>query len=217
MAVTCAIGDLHGRSDVLDAVVSTLRARFPGGGTFQSVGDLIDRGPDSKGVIERFMDPPPGWTFRAVAGNHERMMLDAVEGVAPLTWVRCGGEATLDSYGPAVEPKHLPADHVAFVRSLPLHREDAHRLYVHAGVDPALPVHLQTEKTLTWSVMPDDLPDPYDGHYVVHGHIAHAYGPKVGTNVANLDVMTWHTGRIVVAVFDDDVPGPPVDLVEVVV
>jgi serine/threonine protein phosphatase 1 len=92
---------------------------------------------------------------------------------------------------------------------------DQHRIYVHAGVDTGLALSNQDQERLIWKRY---LPNDDGGHgrfYVVHGHTPYEDGPKLRKNRINLDTFAWATGRLVIAVFDDDKPGGPVDFIEV--
>jgi serine/threonine protein phosphatase 1 len=99
---------------------------------------------------------------------------------------------------------------------LPTMHVDRHRVYVHAGVNPDLPLDAQDPQALLWKRYRDV--DDQRGHgtrHVVHGHHPFKDGPITIEGRTNLDTLAWHTGRLVVGVFDDDVPGGPVSLLEV--
>lgn len=107
----CIVGDIHGRSDLLDKLVRQL-CNLPSVATMRVVlvGDFIDRGPDSAGVLERLRDwmirPAPFAKVHCLMGNHERMMLDFLENPAlhGPQWLANGGDATLQSFG--LSPYH---------------------------------------------------------------------------------------------------------------
>ena len=86
---------------------------------------------------------------------------------------------------------------------------DRQRIYVHAGLDPELPLDRQTERTLLWKRYPEGDAVDFGGRHVVHGHDSFADGPKLYAGRSNLDTRAWRTGRLVIAVFDDDRPGGP--------
>ena len=92
---------------------------------------------------------------------------------------------------------------------------DAHRLYVHAGVDAGIPLEMQSEKTLLWKRYPKHDASGFGGLHVVHGHDNDPEGPLLYEGRTNLDTAAWKTGRLTVGVFDDDRPGGPVDLIVV--
>lgn len=217
MARTYAIPDLHGRWDLLEIALGEIEAEAPG--TIVFLGDYIDRGPQSREIVECLIDGPrPGWRWIVLKGNHEDMLVRTLIGEAgPKRWVDNGGDATLRSYGHPeggeYQPGFVPVSHIAFLQSLPLRHRDLHRFYVHAGVDPNLPLDAQDEHTMLWSRYPEDYTEGHSGFHVVHGHQPYADGPLCFSGRTDLDTMAYATSRLVVGVFDDAVPGGPVDLI----
>jgi serine/threonine protein phosphatase 1 len=92
---------------------------------------------------------------------------------------------------------------------------DRHRIYVHAGLDSNVPLDRQSERTLLWKRYPEGDGSGYAGRHVVHGHDSIVDGPQLYEGRSNLDTRGWRTGRLVIAVFDDDTPGGPIDLITV--
>ena len=92
---------------------------------------------------------------------------------------------------------------------------DAHRLYVHAGVDPDILLDRQSETTLLTKRYPKGFAGGYGERHVVHGHDNDPDGPLLFEGRTNLDTAAWRTGRLTVGVFDDDRPGGPVDFIVV--
>lgn len=226
MSKTYVIADLHGRYDLLTLALQKIGAHagLGVGGTVVTLGDYVDRGPSSRQVIERLMlGLSDGWNLVCLRGNHEEIMLQSiVMPMDPRWWMGNGGGATLISYGAkkgqdARDAYHLvPKDHLEWLASLPLMHIDEHRIYVHAGVDPDYPLHVQSEERMTWKIYrPGDTRGHGDFH-VVHGHEQFADGPFTWDNRTDLDTFAWHTGRLVVGVFDDAVSGGPIDLIEVI-
>lgn len=218
MPFTFAIGDLHGRADLLEAALSAIDARFSSG-TVVFLGDYVDRGPDSRRVIERLMQgSKDGWEWICLKGNHEDLMfkgLVASSGMfvdRPL-WIANGGDASLQSYGN--DPKSVPQAHLDWLEALPLMHVDLHRVYVHASVDPRLPLHGQSEGTLLWHLYDADDEGGHGDFHVVHGHDYFVGGPLLKKHRTNLDTFACGTGRLVVAVFDDGLAGGPVELIEI--
>ena len=84
---------------------------------------------------------------------------------------------------------------------------DAHRLYVHAGVDPEIPLDQQSEATLLWKRYPKGFPGGFGDLHVVHGHDNFPEGPLLYEGRTNLDTLAWRTGRLTIGVFDDETPG----------
>src|SRR5207248_4013862 len=115
-----AIGDVHGCSRALDVLLADVCPRS--GDTVVALGDYIDRGPDSKGVLDRLLDLHRTGRLVALRGNHEVMMLNARQSKEDfLGWWRCGGEAALVSYGTGGRPGTLddiPERHWGFVESV---------------------------------------------------------------------------------------------------
>ena len=171
-----AVGDVHGRADLLEKIFASIDADLnsrPAEATIEVfLGDYIDRGPDSAGVVDTVMRLQSRLTERVIAlrGNHEAVALEVIDGEADEElWLREGGTATLRSYGVA-RASDLPREHVAWMRSLPLHYDDGQRFFVHAGIDPDKPLHAQSDNDLIWIREPF-LSDARDhGRLIVHGH-----------------------------------------------
>jgi serine/threonine protein phosphatase 1 len=98
---------------------------------------------------------------------------------------------------------------------LPVIHHDAHRVYVHAGVEPSGPLDQQREEKLLWMRFPAKANITYPGLRIVHGHTPHRHGPELYSGRTNLDTGAVFYGRLVVGVFDDEEPGGPVSLVGV--
>ena len=92
---------------------------------------------------------------------------------------------------------------------------DRHRVFVHAAVDPSVPLNQQSEQTLLWKRYPKEFSLGHGRRHVVHGHHADTKAPVVTTGKTNLDSLAWKTGRLVIGVFEDDRPGGPSDFLEV--
>lgn len=222
MSLTFAIADLHGRFDLLEEALSAIEARAAAG-TVVFLGDYVDRGPQSRQIIERLMaGPPPGWEWVCLTGNHEDMLVELLRFPEPgmRRFIANGGRSTLASYDVAASDalhdlSAIPATHGAWLKALPSMHVDLHRVYVHAAVDRWRPLHRQHEDTLLWDLYPDDDEGGHGDFHVVHGHHAHATGPVLKKHRTNLDTLAWRTGRLMVGVFENDQPGGPVDLIEV--
>ena len=222
--LTFAVADLHGRFDLLGDALEAIAA-YPAGAftrTAVFLGDYVDRGPHGAEVLERLIaGPPEGWRWICLKGNHEAMMALALRNPDRLDWwVGNGGDATVASY---CERRDAIAAHLAWIDTLPTLHRDAHRVYVHAGVDPAIPLGSQADRTLLWKRYGRD---DAGGHraernadggeiHVVHGHDPDEAGPLLLAGRTALDTYAWATGRLVVGVFDDARAGGPVDLIEV--
>jgi serine/threonine protein phosphatase 1 len=216
MSLTYVIPDIHGRVDLLRdafaAIDNHAAGRF---GTLVALGDYVDKGPDSKGVIDLLRaGPRPRWRFIALKGNHDLMMVQGLRDPARTEWwLQRGGDSALQSYGG--DPSNVPADDIDWLDRLALMHVDDHRVYLHAGLERELPLDRQTERTLLWKRYPDDDTDGFCGRHIVHGHDSVVDGPKLFEGRSNLDTQAWRTGRLVIAVFDDGTPGGPIELLTV--
>jgi serine/threonine protein phosphatase 1 len=216
MSLTYVIPDLHGRSDLLRDGLALIAAHARGGhGSLIALGDYVNKGPDSKKVIELLRaDPLPGWPFIPLKGNHDVMMVEALRDKSKMQgWLDRGGDTTLASYGG--DPSLIPSGDAEWLDGLALMHADRQRIYVHAGLDADFPLERQSEKTLLTKRYPMGDRFDFGGRHVVHGHDSQADGPKLYEGRSNLDTQAWRTGRLVIAVFDDDRPGGPVDFITV--
>lgn len=203
-----AIGDIHGSLSKLRTLVA--RCERDAGGrpiAFVFVGDYIDRGPDSRGVIDTLMKlqaSMPG-QVTTLMGNHEAFALGVLDGdTSPDHWLMEGGAATLRSYG--VRRAHaLPHDHVDWLRSLRLTYDDGRRLFVHAGVNPEKPLDAQDDLDLLWIREPFLSDARNYGRLIVHGHTPTDDGePNLRANRVNVDTGAVFGGPLTAAVFDED-------------
>jgi len=213
-----AIGDIHGRSDLLAelhaGIATNAASRNVTRRVIVHLGDYVDRGPDSKGVIDRLLDAiPAGFESIALLGNHERMMLDFLEdaSIGPL-WLRNGGDATMLSYGVAYDAKggfdlqrlrglqgelrhRLPERHLAFLLGLRLLHVEGDYAFVHAGIRPGVDLEAQEEMDLLW-VRGLFLRSEHDhGRMIVHGHTI-VPEPEILPNRIGIDTGAWYTGRL---------------------
>jgi len=153
MSFTYVIPDIHGRDDLLGRALADISAHSGGeGGVIVMIGDYVDKGPHSQQVIERLLSGIDGWNLVALKGNHDAMMVQALrdQGLrdpAKLAfWIEKGGDTALASYGG--DPSAVPEAHIAWLDQLRLMYVDAHRVYVHAGVDPELSLEHQSEDAI---------------------------------------------------------------------
>jgi serine/threonine protein phosphatase 1 len=222
--ITYVIADLHGSFDLLEFALSAIERHgaIARRRTVVFLGDYIDRGPQSRQIIERLMvGAPSGWNWVCLRGNHENMMLQALSDRQKINrWRDNGGDQTLASYGHApkglFDPLIVPIKHQSWIRSRPLFYVDANRVYVHAGAEPDRPLEDQTADILTWLRYPGRNFDiGWRDKHVVHGHDPFEDGPVLLGQRTNLDTLAWRTGRLVVGVFDDSELGGPIDRIEV--
>jgi serine/threonine protein phosphatase 1 len=214
MSKTYVIPDIHGRHDLLRDGLAEITARSGGnGGVIITIGDYVDKGPQSKQVVD-LLRSGVGEHFRLVAlkGNHDALMIDALRDPLKMpTWLAKGGDSALASYGG--DSADVPQSHIDWLDRLKLMHLDAHRLYVHAGVDPDLPLDRQDEHTLLWKRYAKGFPLGFGKFHVVHGHDNCPGGPLLYEGRTNLDTLAWRTGQLTIGVFDDDRPGGPVDFI----
>ncbi|HEX8525669.1 metallophosphoesterase [Allosphingosinicella sp.] len=186
-----AIGDVHGRLDLLRDLLARIEAddarRAPAKTWLVMLGDLVDRGPDSRGVVEHLLNHPPSFARTVyLKGNHEEFLLDVLGGDerVVLDWLTYGGYECAESYGvgkgwtlnatPAAIVERLaeavPSDHKRFLASMHDSFRFGDYLFVHAGIRPGVPLESQTGNDLRWirDGFLDDLSD--HGVVVVHGH-----------------------------------------------
>lgn len=219
-AATWVVGDIHGclslYQDLEQEIVSD-GARVRGPKLIVLVGDIVDRGPDSSGVIEHVMGPPPpGFQRVCLLGNHEDMMLRFMdEPVAGHGWLQYGGAETLSSYGVLKDPvrgyaiqpgrlrklarERIPERHLNFLRKLPHCLETGPYFLSHAGVNPDKPMTAQTKNDLVWARHYTDetcqAPVGLGRRRVIHGHI-----PVVRVDLShwhiNVDTGACETGRL---------------------
>lgn len=215
---TYVVPDLHGRFDLLKLALSNIEKNEPG--TVIFTGDYIDRGPQSREIIERLIaGPQKGWKWVCLLGNHEDMLVQASQSWFKIRqWLRNGGDATLRSYGSKTGSMFgisvVELAHVEWMKTLPLFHQDDHRVYVHAGVEEDVPLDQQSKHTLIWKRYGDGSAEGYGALHVVHGHNPIEDGPLLLPNRTDLDTGAYYTGRLVVGVFDDALPGGPIDLIE---
>jgi serine/threonine protein phosphatase 1 len=207
MPLTYAIGDIHGCLDKLRSLLLRCEKHAAGRPTsFVFVGDYIDRGPQSCGVIDCLIDlkAQHGESVVTLMGNHEAMALAVIDGRSPSQlWFAQGGLATLKSYGVA-EPRDLPRAHVDWLRALPLRYDDGRHFFVHAGVNPATPLETQDDFDLLWIREPFLSYRGDYGRLIVHGHTPLVDGvPDLHGNRLNLDTGAVFGGPLTAAVFDE--------------
>jgi serine/threonine protein phosphatase 1 len=184
-----AIGDVHGRIDLLEDLESRILAETesPSETMILLLGDMIDRGPFSAHVIDHVARPPrDGVARRCLMGNHEKMLLDALDGnIDPRDWIAAGGGSTLQSYGTAPSIRldvrssklrsairdAVPADHVAFFRSLPHAATADGVLFSHAGGTPDKSLMEQTQDDLMSARISAKIDKPIDDRISIFGHM----------------------------------------------
>jgi serine/threonine protein phosphatase 1 len=215
------IGDIHGRADLLDRMIgeitNDLAARPVPDSLVVTVGDYVDRGPDSRGVIERLLNNPFPTRFVALRGNHETLLEGFLRNPQVAEhWRRYGGLETMQSYGVPVGDvmrgreylaaaralaQAIPAAHFEFLGSLPVSLTVGKYFICHAGVRPGVPLDRQSEEDLLW-IRDEFLASRADfGKIVVHGHTP-TEQPELLPNRINVDTGAFMTGRLTCVALD---------------
>ena len=212
-----AIGDVHGclvELRRLHAAIADDLARRPSdSAVLVHLGDIIDFGPDSAGVVSLLAAGPPiaGLPTINLMGDHERTALDALsgDGAAATDWLHFGGQAALDSWGIAAgTPRsewrsRIPAEHIAFMEALAIDHRDGDYLFVHAGIRPGVPLARQADDDKL-GIRQSFLASEQDlGVIVVHGHSA-SPSPTIRPNRIGIDTGAGNGGRLTCAVFEED-------------
>jgi serine/threonine protein phosphatase 1 len=213
------IGDIHGSRERLEALHGLIdedlaNRPFPAAVVIH-LGDYIDQGADSAGVVALLSaDPFPNVPVVNLLGDHERMLLDALDGdrAAATYWLWAGGRAALASWGLDPDlpreawPTVLPAAHVAWLRNLKLSHREGDYLFVHAGIRPGIPIRDQSREDLLTIRQPFLSTEQDFGAVVVHGHSS-TPSAAIAPNRIGLDTGAGMGGKLTCAVLQDDVLG----------
>lgn len=219
--LTYAVGDIHGCANLMERLVEKIlidaldEIDRDGESVPQLIflGDLIDRGPASKQVLD-FLTGMQVWPEIEpiiVAGNHEAMLLQFLaDPLRHRRWITYGGYETVVSYGlghvgdigndqtmqrVAQELAHAMGDHVDLIRSAVTLVHDGNLAFVHAGADPDLPLAAQPENTLIWGCEAFNRKRRSDGIWVIHGHTI-VDRPTVGRGKIAIDTGAYITGTL---------------------
>jgi serine/threonine protein phosphatase 1 len=215
LAAIYAIGDVHGCLDQLrrieDAIVADSQALGERRKLIVMLGDYVDRGPSSSGVLEHLLAKPPlGFERICLAGNHEVMMLEHLEAPrVPSPWIKNGGDITLDSYGISAEryaeatmkqrsqilASHIPDSHLELLRTMPSMVTAPGLVFAHGGVDRHLPLESQEDSSILWMRHnPKDIwtDAPFT---LIHGHTPVSI-PLIQPRRINIDTGCFATGKL---------------------
>ncbi len=218
-----AIGDIHGRADLLGNMMQRIfddsNAAAPARDTILVfVGDYIDRGPDSAGVLDQLIElkNDERFTTYLLKGNHEVMFLDFLaEPSMFFQWAINGGVTTLESYGIDVvaardeSPQRLrqitlaavPDSHLVLLRNLENSRTIGDYMFAHAGVRPGVPLDAQQEEDLIWIREPFlDFEGDF-GKTIIHGHTP-VPEPDIRANRIDIDTLAWRSGVLTALVLE---------------
>lgn len=211
-----AVGDIHGCLAPLRAlhaaIARDLAARPVARPLLIHLGDYVDRGPDSAGVVALLAAGPPlaGVETVNLMGNHEQTMLDALAGDRPAAtdWLYAGGAATLASYGADAEapretwPAAIPQAHREFLRGLALSHAEGGYVFVHAGIRPGVALADQTREDLLRMRQPFLYSEADFGAVVVHGHTP-AKAPVLRANRIGIDTGAVFGGTLTALVLEE--------------
>jgi serine/threonine protein phosphatase 1 len=209
-----AVGDIHGRADLLIETMARIDEDLERRPVPRAIeiylGDYIDRGPDSKTVIDLLAVRLVKNRAVCLRGNHESLMEDFLRDPANLRpWLRLGGMQTLASYGVDPRPRAIeteidlqrrfwnafPREHELFLQCLRYHFRCGDFLFVHAGIDPDIPIEQQDPHDLIW-IRHEFLDSVQDhGSFIVHGHTPVPH-PDIRHNRVNIDTGAWRSGTL---------------------
>jgi serine/threonine protein phosphatase 1 len=211
-----AIGDMHGRLDLLTrlrtVIVEDAKWHPIDRKVVVYLGDYVDRGPESRGIVDLLIDKPlPGFESVLIKGNHEASLLYFLTNPEESTgWLSYGGDSTLYSYGvrppdPA-KPEEmlaardafaeaLPPEHLAFYRGLKYQHVEGDYAFVHAGVREGVAIEDQKPEDLMWIRNEFLWSDADFGKVVVHGHSI-TEAPEIRTNRIGIDTGAYATGTL---------------------
>ena len=215
-----AIGDIHGCREKLVTlhrlIATDLATRPARSALLIHLGDYIDQGPDSAGVVALLAAGPPfpGLQVVNLLGDHERMLLAALSGDRPAAtdWLWAGGREALASWGlsPDLPRKQweaaLPPSHLTWLRRLALTHTEGDYLFVHAGIRPGVPMADQSPDDLLAIRQPFLASEKDLGVVVVHGHSS-SPSAEIATNRIGLDTGAGIGGKLTCAVLEDDLVG----------
>lgn len=166
---TVVIGDIHGCSRAFDTLLKIVGPVD----RIITLGDYVDRGPDSRGILDRLIQLHKEGKLIAVRGNHDMMMVESAQGRLNPLWMFHGGKETLESYGTNEKRNWvdaIPPEHLDFLESkLVNYHEDNDFFCVHARVEAGMPLEDQPDSALFWEKLEDPLPH-YSGKTMICGH-----------------------------------------------
>lgn len=217
-----AVGDIHGRLDLFEAIIAAVETDDASRGRAETtvilLGDLVDRGPDSAGVVARAREWGKQRRVRILAGNHEEMFLSSFDDIDVLRhFLRFGGKETVLSYGidrgtynaaeledvQAMMRHVVPEADLEFLRSFEDMIAIGDYLFVHAGISPGVPFDEQRRKDLRWIREPFLSHAEAHGAVVVHGHTISDEPVERGNRIG-IDTGAYSSGRLTALVLEGD-------------
>lgn len=206
--------DIHGCSGLLRDALSFVYRNNPEGGKIIFLGDYIDRGPDNYGVLQIVMNPPEGWEFVTLLGNHEQMFVGSYfDGTSFYDTKAAQDVAGFE------QDEFVPYDHIRqgidrsiiqWMCNLKLCHIEDKNVFAHAFYDDTRKPDEQVESECVWTRMNDFMafPNSKQGLYLTHGHTPRKHGPVQSPNRTNLDCGAVFYGRFVIAEYKKGVQGP---------
>ncbi|WP_454650440.1 metallophosphoesterase family protein [Bradyrhizobium liaoningense] len=218
-----AIGDVHGRADLLQSLLTVIDVDLARSAPERAIqvflGDYVDRGPDSRAVLDLLIERSKSHETVCLKGNHEVFLLEVLKNPARLQeWRHYGGLLTLVSYGitPTMNPsaeqqvelieglkRALPPEHLAFLQQLPSSFTCGDFFFVHAGVKPGVALDRQKDADLLWIREEFLTSEERFGKYVVHGHTP-VSAPDIRQNRINIDTGAYATGNLTLLTIQGD-------------
>lgn len=189
------IGDIHGCSKSLRTLIETIAPELDDELIF--LGDYVDRGPNSRDVVDQLVALKEQCRVIALRGNHEIMLMAAVFGGVDMSaWMNSGGLATVSSYGGSL--RKIPAKHIAFFQDLRPYYETNDEIFVHACYDPSLQMREQQDMTIYWTHLPNPMPSPHiSGKRVFVGHTPQPFGQILNTeHLVCIDTYCFGNGYL---------------------
>jgi serine/threonine protein phosphatase 1 len=154
---TIAIGDIHGCSVALKSLIDAIDPQSDD--LIVPLGDYVDRGIDSKGVLDQLIQLKDRCRLVPILGNHDQMMLHAKDSRQDFRfWLNCGGDTALDSYGSTSQLSLIPSSHFDFLKSCRIYFETETHFFVHANFKPDVPIDKLDDHTLRWLSLRDYVP-----------------------------------------------------------
>ncbi len=168
-----AIGDIHGCDRALETLLTKLDLSSED--TLVILGDMINRGANSKRSVEILLDVGKSCHLVTIKGNHEEMVLEVLKGHKPAhLWMQYGGKSTLDSYGGSIEK--IPQEHIDFLDDCLPYFETERFVFTHANLQPGVPLADQDKQWLRWQKFKTSQPVWESGRQVVVGHTPQSSG-----------------------------------------
>jgi serine/threonine protein phosphatase 1 len=190
-----AIGDVHGCATALRAIVQAIGLQSDD--TLVMLGDCVDRGPESRQVIDEVLKLRGCCHLVPLLGNHEEMMLNFLDGKPqPDNWLEVGGAATVRSYSEKSEPEEIAPEHVEFIRSWGDCYETSSHFFVHGNYEPERRLAGQHWQTMRWQSLKNRMPGPHvSGKTAIVGHTSLKDGDVLDLgHLICIDTYCWGGG-----------------------